>query len=523
MPASPSELPIVNSAPRDGAAIELAVPAEKLQSQLEEVLVMLQAETRNRESLSCMVHSLERRLDEGLHSVGEVTNARMAADGATDAMLLALRRCVNELGESCAWPPTGAAQDQQVASTLAQAVLQQQTQLDEMKASQVQLLAECQELSHKERRLPQRVDEAMLQDLPARHAAMAQVLESLQGKVEEAAAGRTWNDTSSMTQQMQAIQGQLQQLQGDRGPGAAEYGAFVAEVQGRLQDMHQQLMAASAVSGSSLASQPPEAAAKNVQSMELQLQAWQGEKSQITETIQSIMEQQRQIQLVQQQQQQELHAALARAQNDEEHAKAVQELRAEVTVIANAVKMLCGRVEEISAPEPPNALMSMVSRLSERVEKLEPREPPQLSLALAQQRNLPPVEAGESAQNLRQQVSTLMGSVSWLSNSTTSAALGPGALGSGVLGSGALGRTSLSAAGAKASLVDSLVRRSSSRAPSPRKWLSEPLSVSVARTDLPSSTSSPLGTALGGLGSALATEQQLFARSAAATAHGRDF
>jgi len=241
--------------------------------------------------------------------------------------------------------------------------------------------------------------------------------------------------------------------------------------------------------------------------MEMQLQAWQGEKSQLTETIQSIMEQQTQFQLVQQQQHQELRAALAHAQSDGENATAVQELRAEVTVIASAVKTLCSRVEQITTPEPQNALVSMVSQLSERVEKLDPREPPQLALAVAQKRAQPLVETGESAQALRQQVSALMGNVSWLSNN---------------IAAGGLGRTSLGAAGSKASLVDKRIS-SSSRAPSPRKWLSEPLSVSVARSDLPSSTSSPLGTSVGGLGSALATEQQGFVRPAMAQAQVRDF
>jgi chromosome segregation ATPase len=397
-----------------------------------------------------------------------------------------------------------------VAATLAQAVQQQQAQLAEVQACQVQLLTECQELAQREGHLPQGVDEAMLQELPARHVAMAKELESLQGKFEEVAAGMSFcSGTNSVAQQMQAIEGQLRQLKGERGPGAAEYSAFSREIQGKLQDLQQQVLAVGTGSGSSPASQLPEAAAHNLQSMELQLQAWQGEKSQLSETMQSIMEQQRQFQLVQQQQQQELLAALARAQSDEEHNTAVQELRAEVTVIASAVKMLCSRVEQISTPEPQNAnaLVSMVSRLSERVEKLEPREPPQLALALAQKRAQPQVEPGESAQALRQQVSALMGNVSWLSHNTAA---------------GGLGRTSLGAAGNKASLIDSLTH-SSSRAPSPRKWLSEPLSVAVARSDLPSSTSSPLGTSVGGLGSALAIEQQRFVRPAAANAHVRNF
>jgi len=159
--------------------------------------------------------------------------------------------------------------------------------------------------------------------------------------------------------------------------------------------------------------------------------------------------------------------------------------------------------------------VSMVSRLSERVEKLEPREPSKPALALAQQRAQPQVETGESAQALRQQVSDLMGNVSWLSNN---------------IAAGGLGRSSLGAAGTNASPVDKLVGSSSrtpvgssSRAPSPRKWLSEPLSVSVARSDLPSFTASPVGTSVGGLGSTLAAEQQRYLRPATAKAHGRDF
>jgi len=92
----------------------------------------------------------------------------------------------------------------------------------------------------------------MLQELPMRQAAMAEELESLQRRVEEVAAGLvSWNGTSSMAQQMQAIEGQLHQLQGDRGPGAEDYSAFATEVRDKLHDLQQQLMAGGRDSGGS--------------------------------------------------------------------------------------------------------------------------------------------------------------------------------------------------------------------------------------------------------------------------------
>ena len=80
-------------------------------------------------------------------------------------------------------------QRQQPECAMQQHQKQQQAQLAKVQACQVQLLTECQALAQRECHMPQGVNEAMLQELPARHMAMAKELESLRGKVEEVAAG----------------------------------------------------------------------------------------------------------------------------------------------------------------------------------------------------------------------------------------------------------------------------------------------------------------------------------------------
>jgi len=218
-------------------------------------------------------------------------------------------------------------------------------------------------------------------------------------------------------------------------------------------------------------------------SMEGQVLALQDEKAQIFEALRSMQEQQQQMQLQQQQQEKELSTLLARRQSDEQQASVVGELRAEVAVIASAVNTLCGRVEQLSTNDSKGALQteigaiaSIVNKLSERVDRIDPREqrrpqsPLKLSTAdrlqltpehLSPQLHWPGSDAGgESLDNsttLRHQLAALVGDVRKLS------------VGSGI---------GLPVGMAKAAQPPS----SAFRAPSPKRWLDEPLSVSVARS-----------------------------------------
>lgn len=530
--------------------------AEGFQSKLDEVSCVLRAEQRNRELLFSTVADLERRLSDGLQSMGEVASARIATDGATDAMLDALRKCVDELGEQCAWPPPGSAGagpvgGEPLAPTMAEAVKQQQAQLrqlwrlkEHMQAQHEQELQRVfTQLEHQERRLNEssgkgdvdRISEEVrravaeqqqqLQALQQQLTASCNLAASVRGVEERVqqlqampqrfggAAG-----TDSVANTLQAMEGQMQQLQAEK-QQVAEALRTMGEQQQQLQAMQQQLLAAGAGAGSAAAANSGELAV-TLHSVEGQLQALQAEKSQVAEVLHTIREQQQMFQMVQQQQEQELKGVLAKAQACEEQASAVQELRAEVTVIASAVNMLCSKVEQLSIQDPQSALQTeigaiatVVSKLSERVDRIDPKDshslasssvispsirstpgraPPACESALS-----PPggtSDSVETAQALRQQLAVLVGDVRRLSTaSSSSPAGGPGSANGDRrdIEEAAYARTrgnkdqvDLKPPAPPQSLV------TGQKAPSPRKWLAEPLSVSVARSEQQTSTSS---------------------------------
>jgi len=466
--------------------------AESLQTQLDEVFVQLRAEQRARECLGSAMGDLDRRITDGLQSMGEVASARIATDSATDGMLNALRRCVDELNEQCAWPPQNKAQDsgEESSPTLAQAVQNQRMQLEQLQAAQQQLHLQRQEnvngMTGEEL--------STLQGLPARHESMAEALDILQGRVAEMLALQRSNAENCSSedlsearkfkvlqqQQLQAVETQVEQLRKEpRGPTNETYQSFVEEVQQQLQVLQQQI----STRESTAVAAPSGELTAGLRNMEGQVLALQGEKSQIVEALRTIQDQQQQMQLQQQQHEKELRAVLARRQSEDERASVMQELRAEVTVIASAVNMLCGRVEQLSTNDTKGALQteigaiaSVVNKLSERVDRMGPREqqrpqsPLKLSTAdrlqltpehLSQPLQWPGSDAGgespESGNALRQQLAALVGDVRRLSTASGS-------------GTGT------------ASCLAAQPPPSAFRAPSPKRWLDEPLSVSVARS-----------------------------------------
>jgi len=478
-----TQAPSATNQSDENGGSSILILAEGLQGQLDEVFLQLKAEQRAKECLGSAMGDLDRRVTEGLHSMGEVASARIATDSATDSMLNALRGCVDELNEQCAWPPPDKAQksSEESSLTLAHVVQNQWLQLEQLQATQQQLHLRRQDSCNSI------TDEQLvtLQALPARHDSMAEALDMLQGRVAEVLALQRCNAERGgseglpeearqfwlhQQQQLQAVEMQVEQLRTEpRGPAAETYKSFVEEVQQQLQALQQQI----ATRESTAVAVPGGELTAGLRNVEGQVLALQGEKSQIVEALQAIQDQQQQMQLQQQQQEKELRAILARRQGDEERASAMQELRAEVTVIARAVNMLSGRVEQLVTHDTTGGLQTdigtianVVNKLSERVDRMSPPEEPQSPLKLSTKHLSPqqqwhgPDASGESADGsnaLRQQLATLVGEVHRLSS-------GPG--------------TGLAACVAKAAQPSP----SAWRAPSPKRWLDEPLSVSVARS-----------------------------------------
>jgi len=588
------------------SATGMLAMAEGLQQQLDEVVASLRSEQRSREVLCSTVGDLERRLSDGLQSMGEIASARMATDGATDAMLNALRKCVDELSEQCAWPVAG--EGEQQPPSLAEAVWQQQLQLGQVRRLQEQLQAQQEEERGQAAALVERharrLDEVTAV-LPARQEQLAQALQALQAQVDELSAAqaqgarcleaqlqaavagggagapqgelaaavrsmegelqalqgergqaaealRTLGEqqcqlqavqqqlaaSNTLAVSVQAMQGQLQQLQGERGQ-VSEALKAAAEQQAQLQAMQQQLLAREGGAGAegpsgglavveaqlqqlqaekqqvagalramgeqqqqlqtmqqqllAAGAGKPEAneLSHSVRSMEGQLQLLHGEKGQVAEALRAIRDQQQQFQLAQQQQEQDLKAALAHARSGEEHAVAVQELRAEVTVIASAVNMLCGRVEQLSAQDTQSSLQTevgaianVVSQLSERMDRLDPRKERRSHSPLRMTpEHRPPVlaedEPVETAQALRHQLAALVGDVRRLSVSSPSGDHGD-SLSDDAACSRSSGQRDRNSGQLPLQAPQSLT---SQKAPSPRRWLMEPLSVAVAKPE----------------------------------------
>lgn len=584
------------------ATAGMLAAAEGLQVQLDEVARAVKTEQQGRETICSAVCELERRLNEGLQSMGEVASARMATDGATDAMLNALRKCVDELSGHCAWPPPGSGGAEPLAPTMAEAVWQQQVQMRQLLRMQEHMQAkqdeQMQQIVARLDRQDQRLDESCnaaatastavqeLQHQVAELAAgQAQRVSAVEARVQaltDASAGpkqdvadqlgqlsevvQSLNDQQRQLQAVQqqlagnaslaatvrAVEGQLQQLQGDkdRVAEAAFHSAaenqrqlqamqqqllsgdtgsegLVASIKGlegqlqqlqaekrqvaealhamgeqqhQLQVMQQQLLVAGASQG--LVGSAGDSLMANVQAMEGRLQYLQDDRSEVAEVLHALREQQQQLELVQQQQEQELQTFAEQAHNRDGQASDVQELRAEVTVLANAVNMIGNSVEQISLEDPQHAIQleigaiaDVVSKLSDRVERLDAQASPShaamVGTSSPQHHSQLASESAETAQALRQQLAQLVGDVQRLASGPTPA----GYADSSTAGSDRREAThdelmysrssshkeQLSMTMPSVAMPSALL--SDRKAPSPRKWLAEPLSVSVARHD----------------------------------------
>jgi len=359
--------------------LDLAVhTAQGMQRQLDEMIGVVRLEQREREQLVAMVGGLSRRLDDGLASIGEVAAARSETEGATDAVLTAMRRCIDELSAQCAWPPPGAAESEGPhARTMVEAVHHQQVQLRQLASLQAQLQAQHEE--------------------------------------------------------------------------------------------HRQTVGVAA--------------------------AWMQEQQQrLDESVAAVTEVQRELRARQQQQEAEL-VSVAMAVREEAaadgggNAAALQELRSEVATIASAVNVLLGRVNDLSEEvrSPQNALQteigaiaSVVSTLSHRVDRLagggsgaasckEPAAPALSARAVVDNEAAEPgdtQEPMETSQALRQRLAALVGNVRHVDDERREA-------------EAALARYK-EQHGCGLPLGQTLQARPQ-KAPSPRMWLQEPLSVAVGR------------------------------------------
>jgi len=222
------------------------------------------------------------------------------------------------------------------------------------------------------------------------------------------------------------------------------------------------------------------------------------DKIEIAEVLHALREQQQQLELVQQQQEQELQTFAEKAQGSDQHASVVQELRAEVTVLAGAVNMLSSSVEQLSLEDPQHAIQTemgaiaaVVSKLSERIDRMDsmglatPMRPA-VEGSLPERRT---PESVENAQALRQQLAVLVGDVQRLSTTSPSPSVAGGCSNAGsdrrdsVQDELMHSRISQKEHSALSSSMPLPVQTLSGKAPSPRKWLNEPLAVSVARSE----------------------------------------
>jgi len=445
--------------------------AEGLQHQLQETMTELSLEKREREVVTAVVKNLEQRLTDGLASMGQVAVARSATDGATEAVLSALRRCVDELGVQCAWPPDGATGGEPVAPTLSEAVQQLHAQLHQLQKLQDSLQARC-------------VDQQ-------EHAAAAATLMAEQHqRLEEGIAAIT-AATSEWPGRHQALASSVQMLECQV--------AKVAEAAGieHLESCEQMAAACSISNGTGHVGQHSETSQNDTGLMALreQVNSLVSERDRAAEAFLALREQQQRMLAHQQLQEQELKnlqlsmqastasssSATAACNND----NALQELRVQVTMIASAVNTLCNRVDKLNMQDPRSALQTemgaianVVTKLAERVDRLDPQDAAPVLLALQDQPDagvhtlhaMNREDPAETAQALRRKLAALVGDVQRTREERREAEIEESPL------SRQLDMTTerLPALHAMAA---------AQKAPSPRRWLMEPLSVSVARFD----------------------------------------
>jgi len=411
-----------------------------------EFMTSLRAEQHERESLAAAVRGLGKRLDDGLTSMSEVAAARSETEGATDAVLSAMRHCIDELSIQCAWPRASASDaDPSQAPTLSDAVRQQQLQLRQLSEMQAAL-----QVQHDEQRRQagmvagwmkqqqEHLDEGMkavtaaITDFPARQETMGASIFALQHRVAELAAACTdrkekeqTNECATATQ-LAALQEQLQQMNARQHQQDTDLKAVASAMR--------ELGEAAASSSPIVASAATTAEA----------------------------------------------AASANA--------GLQSLKSEVTTIANAVNILCDRVNSMSVKDQQRdlqteigAIANVVSNLSERVDRISGDNAPRITEARSQ----------ETPEALRQKLAALVGDVRRAQEERREAEAahshldenGQAPLTVSQLPLAALPPSTVLGASVKMPAALALPQAVSRKAPSPRRWMTEPLSVSVGRLD----------------------------------------
>lgn len=474
------------------AASRLLAAAEGLQQQLDSVLSALWVEQRERELLGTTVSSMGRRLDEGLVAMNEAASAHVARDGATEAMLSALRQGVDDLRAQLpraqegfspppqsllplldASAPTDPAQRDGSGSerseagtapplaTLAEAVWQQ--------GEQLKLL----ETSHRQQ------VELMQRSLQAQQQEFCQQVQALEAQ------------QLAQLQQVEQVQLNAQAQHEEHRQQADDLAAWMAQQQSKLEEQ----LATVSDSASASASQ---------------VQALQAGKTHVVDLFRMVQEQQQSVLERQQEQEEDLKSIGSAVQEVKAHmgsqealapspsggeassaeiAAVVHELRVEVALVAQAVSELSERVDGLCLQDPQNALQmeigaiaSVVSTLSERVERFDARGGEAASSSAPGGEAYgacgacgaygargayggygdaaPPAgaETAATAQALRAQLGQLLSDVHRARSERS--------------------RPARSSSPTRAHLLEAW------RAPSPRRWMNEPLAVAVGREHL---------------------------------------
>lgn len=296
-----------------------------------EVQMELRKEQTSREALEHKVQDLESRLNHALTSMSQVTEARHATDSATDAMLNALRRGVEEISDRCG---TLEAQKENGEGTTLERFRETEAKFNEMlRKMEVTLNSEdtCQDLVVAVKTL-----QSQFQILQAEKRQVAEGLNAMGQKqhlIEQMQLEiREKIQQVAPVDHLQQMESTLTQLQGQQRE-------LSASVQGLL-NMYQ-------------------ACPEHVGSMD---------KVAVAALIQP-------IQKTQQQQAQELSnfkVMLEEMKGENSEAKAA---RREVATVADALSMLCSKVDELSNATNDTvdlgALSKTLAALTERVEQME--------------------------------------------------------------------------------------------------------------------------------------------------------
>lgn len=435
--------PTPASTSRESNVAEVAVQLAQGLQLLNDALEDIHKEKTQRETLANSVRNLNRRLDDGLVKVGEVTKAHSDSENATDAVLSAMRRCIDELSAHCVWPPPGDPNDLSQGKTLSAAVHHQQKQIQELQQLQKQL-----EAQHEEQR--QQV------------SSLSVIMQMQQQRMDEgvavvtAAAAAFPSRLQAMSASISAVQNRVAEL----AAAAAEKVDTDTTIARQLSALQEKVLA--------------------------QEQTMLAEKQQVAELL-------RVVQL------RETHQGTEVENNSvSETAAGLQQLKDEVTTIATAVNILCGRVSDLSEEEPSRAIQteigaiaSVVSKLSERVDRLGGAEAASSSM-------FTPVDSEDTVQ-MRHRLAALVGDVQRGHAELQGVEAAPPASPLTVARQDSqLGavinylekRADESRAQRKhaheprvspALPLASMPQIVVTKAPSPRRWLDEPLSVSVGR------------------------------------------